>query len=172
MKKKEFENIIYSDFCDEEDYKEGFEEWCEINELDPKDCDIHDYIADANYEWLNAEIANLKADCGDILAIADLGLWNGRRSAYKVIRGGKVNGIISNTIISGYDVKVYCDRYNVRGEQHHHDGVNYIEFREIKPNVNIQPLLDRLYNQEEVTREMIRKYTTSLRPKVAKVYGW
>ena len=148
-------NVIYSDIYDEKDYDEGFKEYCEDNGLNEEKTDIYDYIHDSLRDWLECEHVNLDKPCGTIIAIANLGLWNGRRSGYGIIRVGKVNGIFS---ISGHydNVTFYCDRYNVKAELYHHDGVNYIEFREVKENVNPQPLLDRLFKQEEVTRELIR----------------
>ena len=106
---------------------------------------------------------------GRILAIADMGLWNGRRSGYKIL-GNNLNEVLTCEI--GCDEKeIYCDQYNVLAKGYHHDGTNYVEFRELKEDTNYQNLLNTLYNNEEVTREDIRKYTKSLRPYIKQVYG-
>lgn len=169
MKKQKV--TIFSTIIDDiEEYRDGFEEWCEDNGLDPNKESIYDFGADSIRNWCEAEFMNLNVECGDILEIADLGLWDGRHSAYNIINKGKLNGILNSHGCDDFDI--YCDRYNVKGTFHHHDGVNYIEYRLIKPNVDITPLTRRLYNQEEVTREMIRKYTTSLRPLIQRIYGF
>ena len=167
------ERIIYDNIgINEEDYKEAFEEWCDMNDLNPEEEDLNEFVHDEMDRWLEDEHWNLNKPCGNILAIADLGFWNGRRQGYKVINTNKLNGIFD---VLGEDYtffKFYCDRYDVKATLHHHDGTHYITFREIKPNVNIQRLLDKIYNGEEVSQKEITRYTKSLKPLVSKVYGW
>ena len=174
MAKKETikERIIYTTLFDVDDWEDDFKDWLDENGFDEDDCDIYNYIDINLVAWFNAEKANLnKPIDGDILVIADLGLWDGRHSAYKIIHASKLSDIFS--IGGGYDdMKFYCDQHNLLADLYHHDGVNHLEFRLIKKGVNITPLTDKLYNQEEVSRETIRRYTTSLRKHVAKVYGW
>lgn len=106
---------------------------------------------------------------GRILCIANMGLWNGKRTGYKIL-GDNLNEILTSTI--GCDEKeVYCDAYNVYALGYHHDGSNSVEFREIREDKNIQPLLDKLYSSEPVTRKEINYYTRSLRPYIKKIYG-
>lgn len=107
---------------------------------------------------------------GRILCIADMGLWNGRRTGYKIL-GNNLNEILTAGI--GCDEKeVYCDSYNVYAHGYHHDGSNSVEFREIREDRNIENLLNKLYNNEEVTRKEINYYTKSLLPYVKQVYGF
>lgn len=166
------ERIIYSTIYDIDDWKEAFKEYCEINELNEDEEDIYDFVNMELRYWLDDEKDNLNTPIdGDILAIADLGLWDGRHSGYKLIHATKLNDIFN--IRNGYDdVKFYCDQYNVRAELYHHDGCHNIEFRLVKKNKSTKSLIDKLYNQEEVSRQDIRNCTTSLRKYVAKVYGW
>ena len=166
------EHIIYSNLdINEEDWREGFEEWIEDNCLNKDEEDLSEYIQHTLDIYLEDEYANLNKECGDIIAIADLGFWDGRKSGYQVIRNHKLNGIFD--VLGSYDYfKFYCDRYDVKAELYHHDGVHYITFRLIKPNVNIDFLKNKLYEQEEVTQKEITKYTSSLRPYVKKIYGW
>ena len=105
---------------------------------------------------------------GRIVAIADLGLWHGRRKAYKIL-GRNLNDILWN--ISCDEFRVYADRYNVKAEGYHHDGHNYVEYRELREDRNYQNLLDKLYSNEEVSRQEINYYTKSLRSKVKEIYG-
>ena len=143
-----------------------------------KENDFENYetvdVSDSIYEeidmWFEDEISNLyRVLDGRILAIANMGLWNGRRTGYKIL-GNNLNEVISCGI--GCDDKeIYCDGFNVLAKGYHHDGTNYVEFREIREDRNIDTLLDKIYNNEEVTRKEINYYTRSLRPYVKQVYG-
>ena len=106
---------------------------------------------------------------GRILAIADMGLWYGRRSGYKIL-GNNLNEVLTCGI--GCDEKeIYCDGFNVLAHGYHHDGHNSVEFRELREDTNYQNLLDKLYSNVEVSREEIRRYTKSLRPYIKQIYG-
>lgn len=144
-----------------------------------KENDFEDYettdVTDTIYEeidmWFDDEQSNLfRILDGRILCIADMGLWNGRRSGYKIL-GNNLNEVLTCGI--GCDEKeIYCDGFNVLAKGYHHDGTNYVEFREIREDRNIDNLLNKLYNNEEVTRREINYYTKSLRPYVKQIYGF
>ena len=106
---------------------------------------------------------------GRIIAIADIGRWNGRRSGCKVL-GYNVNEIFCNTECEFE--KWFFDGHNVRYAGAHHDGVNYIEFREIREDRNVENLLDAIYEGKEISRKMLNYYTRSLKKYIKKVYGW
>jgi len=114
------------------------------------------------------ERANLNVDVdGCIIAIADLGLWDGRRNAAKIV-GCNVKDIL----YSDCDfVTWYCDRYNVCCDAIHHDGTNYITYRVAKSRESAEELIDKLIS-DKISLEGLMKKTKSLRPYVAKVYGW
>ena len=120
--------------------------------------------------YFEDEITNLNKELnGRILCIAGMGLWNGRKSGYKIL-GNNLNEVLTCGI--GCDEKeVYCDAYNVLAKGYHHDGTNYVEFREIREDKDIDKLLDKIYNNEPITRAELNRYTKSLRPYVAEVYG-
>lgn len=126
-------------------------------------------IEEENNEYIFCERENLNIPCGTIIAIADIGRWNGRRSGYKLIESGNVKDILYSEADC---VKWYADRYNVRAEMHDHDGSTYVLYRELRDDVNIDNLLERLYSGKPVSSRMIRHYTKSIRPYVAHVYGW
>ena len=128
---------------------------------------VYDNI-DTTFE---AEIVNLNKQLdGRVLAIASIGRWIGRVSGYRILNNN-LNEVVKASI--GCDEKhVYCDKYNVHAEGYHHDGKNYVEFREIREDKDIKVLLNKLYRNEPVSRADIRKYTKSLRPKVKEVYGF
>lgn len=140
-----------------------FEDW--------ETTDVTDTIYEEIDMWFEDEQSNLfkKLD-GRILCIADMGLWNGRRYGYKIL-GNNLNEVVTCGI--GCDEKeIYCDGFNVLAKGYHHDGTNYVEFREIREDRNIDNLLNKLYMNEPVTRKEINYYTRSLRPYVKQVYGF
>jgi hypothetical protein len=166
--------IIWSSLYDEDDYEEDFKQWCEDFDLDEDEQDIYDYINDNIENWYYDEKSMLKGvKCGNILCIADLGLWDGRRSGYKIIHTNNLSSILSS---SCDDNEFYCDRYNVKADMYHHDGINYVTYREIKDGMEdkrgFKKMLELIYNQQEVPSWMVTKYTKSLRPKVSALYGW
>lgn len=130
------------------------------------------YCNELNDEYLYDERANLrecKAPYG-ILAIIDQGLWNGRRTVYRFIKSTSVAACLA-----WIDGEYYCDSYNFRAAVHHHDGTNYITFRALKPGIT-RRLQDRIWDCQiagkTLTKSDISKYTTSLQPQIADVYGW
>jgi len=130
----------------------------------------HSLCQDLNDLYLDDERANLDIQLNNsILCIADLGLWNGRQSGYRVIESGNISDILSE---NADRVKWYTDGYNIRCKAIHHDGVNYYEYREIRSDRDINNLLDRIYNGEEFSRQTLNYYTRSILPHVAEVYGW
>ena len=157
---------------DYNEWKEIYKETAEANEWD-EDTENEDnlqiFISEELERNFDDERANLNIPLdGDILVIADLGLWNGRRQGYKILHGN-----ISNIFTTGEDyTEWYSDGYNIKATAAHHDGTNYYEYRVIREDRNIQNLLDAIYNGEEITRKKLNYYTKSLEPYVAKVYGW
>ena len=157
-----------------EDWKDGYEEYLEINEIE--DADPND--EDAIYEWMNEtndmyfedEYTNLnKKIDGRILVIADLGLWDGRKQGCKIIEGKNIADILYTDCDYA---EWYSDGYNIRCTAHHHDGTNHYLYRVIRENRNINNLLDAIRNGEEVTSKKLNYYTKSLHKDVAEIYGW
>lgn len=125
------------------------------------------YVEDCT-NFLYDERANLDVPVdGVIVAFADLGLWDGHHQGAK-----KFGKYVKNILRSSNDYQDwYCDRYNVRCTDIHHDGTNTYLYRVAKD----EEQADRLVNAiayEGMTEEEFRKATKSLRPYVAKVYGW
>lgn len=132
---------------------------------------ITDEIYDNIDRWYDNERCNLNKELeGSILAIANMGLWNGRRTGYKIL-SNNLKEVLTSSI--GCDEKeVYFDGFNVKAEGYHHDGSNYVEFRVIRPGKNIDKLLDKIYNNEPITRSQLNYYTRSLRKEVKAIYGF
>ena len=157
---KELEELEQSE---REHLKEnGFEDYETI--------DVTDTIYEDIDMWFEDEQSNLYKELdGRILAIANMGLWNGRRAGYKIL-GTNLNEVLTSSI--GCDEKkVYYDGYNVCALGCHHDGYNTVEFREIREDRDIDKLLNKIYMNEPITNKEINYYTRSLRPYVKDIYG-
>lgn len=165
MKKR----IIWSDRnLDIEDWRDDYREFLEANEIDkdPDDeNDLYEYMINRNNDYFYHEFhynLNKKID-GRIICLADLGLWDGRRKAHRILDNN-----INEIMRYHHDyVEIYGDGYNIRATDSHHDGTNYYEFRVIREDRNIE----NLFNGKEITRKRLNYYTKSLYPYVAKIYG-
>ena len=141
------------------------ESWgCEPDEVSNEE------IYDSIWESLGDEKCNLDKEInGRIIAFASLGLWDGRHVGYRKL-GSNLNGIFR--VAENYDdVEFYADKYNVRATLAHHDGTNYILFRYVEDYDKADRICEKIYNGEMDEQEFM-KATKSLRPFVAKIYGW
>ena len=131
-------------------------------------------VEETDEYWFDDEVLNLKKTTeGMILAIAKVGTWRGSRPGYKLLTekllsnimyAGNVDGIAYTTL--------YYDGHNVRKTVIHHDGTDHIIFREVRPNVNIDKLCERIYNGEYISNSTLNYYTRSLKRYVKNIYGW
>ncbi len=127
--------------------------------------EFYNYCCDND---LSDERMNLDKEVdGCIIAFADLGLWNGR------VNGGKVIGTnVKDILYSDCDYCTwYCDPYNVKCDAVHHDGRNHILYRVAESRAQAEVLVNKIA-YHGMTEEQFRHATKSLRPYVAKVYGW
>ena len=119
----------------------------------------------------DAEVCNLDVPLeGRVIAIADLGLWDGRKQGYKIL-GNNLNEVVKFSL-SCDEREVYCDAWNVKAEGYHHDGRNYVMFRELREDRDVDKFLDKIYMGEEISTGILNYYTKSLRPRVQEVYGF
>jgi hypothetical protein len=167
--------VIWSNInLDIEDWRDDYKEYLEMNEIDDKDPNdenaIYNWMIDTNDCYFDDECVNLNKKLeGKILCIADLGLWNGRRSGYKIL-GTNLNTIFN---IGSFDyAEFYGDGHNIRAIEHHHDGTNYYLYRVIRDGRKIDKLLSAIYNGEEISKSKLNYYTKSIYKDVANVYGW
>lgn len=146
-----------------------YDEWAEAMADEITDEEITpEYYYDSRSIDLDDERANLNIEVdGYIVAFASLGLWNGR------VNGAKLVGTNVRRILHSNDdyVTWYCDPYNVRAEMIHHDGTNYVLYRVANDKEQAENLVDKIA-YGNMSEEEFRKRTKSLRPYVAKVYGW
>ncbi len=140
---------------------------------DLKDEDYTAMVYDLNNGYLGDERANLDIDCGDeIIVFGDIGRWNGRFDGYKFVKSGN----IKDCLYAEHDLaEWYVDRDGeFCSRQIHHDGTNYLYFRQFKRSVSYdekQELFDKFYDGK-ATQEDIDRVTDKLGDKIAEVYGW
>lgn len=126
-----------------------------------------------NSDYLSDERTNLNIQlpCG-IIVIADLGLWNGRFSGYKMIESGNIR----DCLYSDCDCNEwYVDRLgDLRCTAVHHDGRNHYLYRAIKESVT-EGQIDRLKSliySGRAARQDITRVTKRLGDAIGAVYGW
>lgn len=107
-----------------------------------------------------------------IIAIADIGTWQGRRYGYKWVGGAED---IIYTMSSCDAIELYSNGYDICMDGYHHDGHNHCTFRMIKDDVSdeiIDRMEDALYSGDTDKADYyIRKYTQSLRPVFKTQFG-
>ena len=166
------QHIIYDDYNTSiDDYADYFEQLEEENGEELSESEKWDIYYDEIRNWLDCERVNLNKRLNtDIIAIADIGRWDGRVQGYKIIGRN-----LSDILWSDCDYCIWsCDRYNVRGKMIHHDGVNYVVYRAFKDGLSDEQrerFLDALY-YGKCTPNMISRYTRSIVSEVNEVYGW
>lgn len=124
-----------------------------------------------NQEYLDDERANLdKTLPNPILVIANLGLWNGRTTAYKIIQSGNLKDILTPQVDGISGQHWYCDGYNICCDETHHDGTNHYLYREIKNSENIENFLNMIYRKDN-WEEKLNYYTKSIASDIGRIYG-
>lgn len=170
-------HIIWSDMSlDLDDWREDYKDFLEINELDddPNDeNELYKWMVETNEDYLADERMNLDIQLSQpIIVIADLGLWYGRKSGYRVIDSGNIKDCLySNTDYTEW----YVDKYgDLRADATHHDGTNHYLYRVFKDTATesqIENLKYKLY-EGKATRADITRITRRLGDEIAAVYGF
>lgn len=151
------------------------EEWfSDLREYYPEatEDELYRMMWDTIYDYLDDERANLSIYVPEgIIAIGNLGFWNGRATGYK-----EVGNRISDCLYDDCDYATwYVDELgDLAGEGIHHDGTNHYIYRAWKSSTTDaqkDALLDKIY-MNKATRRDITRYTRSLGKDVAAVYGW
>jgi len=152
---------------------EDFKDYLEEEYPDADEQDQYRIIDDLNYQYLGDERMNLNitVESGNIIAIADLGFWYGRKSGYKFIPSGNIADCLYSDCNHN---EWYVDRYNnLRCIASHHDGTNHYLYREVKPGITetqLENFTDKIYNGT-VKPADITRYTKALGPYIREVYG-
>lgn len=138
-------------------------------------------VSDHIDDWRDCEKANLNVELlSDIVIIAKQQMWNGVVPRVSRI-GRNLNIIVDCPFRDIDDEEVYADTYNIRWRGSHHDGVNTAIYRVMKEGKKYDTFLQALIrasekldatDKERAWNRAISRYTESLRPEVASVYGW
>lgn len=156
------ERTLYSSFYEDlnldkfkEDYKDFLEE---ENLLDVDENELYELMNmfdrmdfDDLYTQCNIQLED------DIIVIADIGRWNGRRSGYQIINSGNIQDIFSTNC--DYAMWYVDSHKNLRFEGAHHDGRNYHLYRTWKNTVSEEQkenFLDKIYYGEVTSRDITR----------------
>ena len=122
--------------------------------------------------WFDDERDNLDSvdeHCG-LIAIADVGRWDGRFSGYKEIKN------LADVLYTSCDYeRVYVDSNgDLRKEESHHDGSNFILYRYWKEGLTDEQkenFLDKIYNGKCTSKDITR-YTRKAGLGIADAFGW
>lgn len=100
-------------------------------------------------------------DLGDykILAVADIGLWYGRRTGFNIYDN------LQDVFYSECDsVKWYIENNSLKFIGYHHDGTNYVTYYLIpkEHGKGVDKILDDLYNNVPVNKSRIYRNCKSL----------
>lgn len=165
-------NIIWQNYdFNLDDWKDYLSEYPDIK----KEEDKYALIEELNYYFLQDEKINLykKLD-GDIIVLANIGLWNGRKIGYRELHSNNIADCLCFEKDCEY-AEWYVDQYdNLKSTQSHHDGTHYLLYRAWKKDVSDEQkenVLDGLYNGT-ISQRTLRRYTEGVGKYVAEVYGW
>lgn len=158
-----------------QDTKEMLMETLEEDEITEET--IMQAIFDDSELSFDDEVGNLrhaKEAEGEIVAIASLGRWNGRKSGYRLL--GSMNLSACMTGVMRYDFNEWFvdEKGDLRSTHIHHDGTNTILYRSFKKGLTyeqVDTFLKAIYN-DELEDGMIDEYTESVGVAVADLYGW
>ena len=164
------DHIIWSNYdLDYEDWRDDLKaEYPELTEAER-----YNKMLEINGDYLDDERANLNIQLSQpILVIADLGLWNGRHSGYKVIQSGNIR----DCLYSGNEYTTwYVDkRGDLRCDDVHHDGTNHYLYRVFRDNATDEQredLCNKIYCGV-ASQADIDQVTRRLGDMIGKVYGW
>ncbi len=157
------EHIIWTNDLDYEDWREDLEaEYPDLTEEQRINL-----MYEMNDEYFLDEQANLDKELGgQLIVYGTLGLWDGKKPVYKILKETNLNGIMTD--VRNYTTW-YVDNEEVKCKEVHHDGTNYFTYRVLK-------CIDE-YDFEEFVydhsfKEAIEKYTEPLGHYVSEIYGW
>lgn len=139
---------------------------------DADENELYRIMLDTNADYLEDERLNLNVHLPEeIICIADLGLWNGRRSGYKELHSCN----IADCLFSSYEPTWFVDEYgDLRCDDSHHDGTNHYVYRMWKPGLSQSAkdaFLGKIY-EGSVTKADILRFTRRIGDYIADVYGW
>jgi hypothetical protein len=128
-----------------------------------------DFLQETWFEDEQGNLSSVDEHCG-LIAIADVGRWNGRFSGYKEVEN------LKDVLYSDCDYeRVYVDSNgDLRKEESHHDGSNSILYRYWKEGLTDEQkenFMSKIYNGE-CTQKDITRYTRKAGLGIANAFGW
>ena len=165
-------HVIWSNRnLDYEDWREYLED--EYPDPDFSEDERYRQMYEINDEYLHDERLNLNVKLYQpILVIADLGLWDGRRSGYKEIESGNISDCLYSDCDSN---EWYVDELgDLRCDASHHDGTNHYLYRVYKDGTSEEQrenLKEKIF-RGNATRADITRIMRRLGDDIAKVYGF
>lgn len=94
------------------------------------------------------------------------------RTTYKLLDNNLSNILESRVQSAATNFVAYCEDGEVKADETHHDGTNHYLYRELNCDVeDAYPLLNAISNGKTITKRLLDRYTRSLYPYVAKIYG-
>ena len=177
--KKSNPHIIWSNYdlnLDDwiDDIKESLDE-CGVDYSKWEEYKFYEEMLDLNDMYFEDEKSNLNIPTeGRIIEIADVGLWDGRRMGYNLLNEHNIKACLNFKRDCEYAEWWVDSHNNLRSKQTHHDGTNYILYREVKPEITSDQLDNfcwKLYRGKATSKD-ITKYTRAIGKQVRNVYGW
>ena len=172
---KRTERVIYSnyDIYGEKVMKDARQQLIEDGVENPSDEQLYRICEEWDNAWAEAGfkvMQKLDRECNEIIAVADLGRWNGRRTGYKDYEH------LHEIMFTSCDYeKIYVDGYgNLRKTESHHDGTDTILYRQWKDGIT-DTQKDNFRNkcyEGRLTKADITRYTESLGKLFNEYYGW
>ena len=123
--------------------------------------EINDEYLEDEQELLNMELNQ------PVVIVAELGLWNGIRKAYKFMRGTNLNDIFKTSV--GDYVTWYVEDEELKCDDTHHDGTNHYTYRLLKPEYSMFDFQE--YATEISGNAATEKFTEPLGHFVTEIYG-
>ena len=133
---------------------------------------VYSECYELNNMWFSDELYNLKScdENSGLIAIANLGRWNGRSVGYKEVSD------LADVLCTNCDYEtVYVDSNgDLRKEESHHDGRNYILYRYWKAGITEKQkdnFKSKCYSGE-LKKTDITRYTRKAGVSIAECFGW
>lgn len=179
LQQEKKKHIIWSNLnLDIDDWRDSYAEFIEDNGWnDDRDDEyaIYQHMIEINSMYLDDERMNLDVEISrPIVAIADLGLWNGRFSGYKELNSCNLKDCLDTFDSCEYHEWFVDEQGDLRCTAVHHDGTNFVLYRAYRDDVSdeqIEEFLSKIYDGE-ATEDDINAVTRKLGDEVAKIYGW
>ena len=154
---------------DEETSRDMAHDFPDRSELERKDI-FYEWNADG-LQYVKEELNRRLEE--PILVIADLGLWDGRRTGDREIPSGNLADCLSPEVV--YVTWYVDDKGDLRCEDIHHDGTNRYLYREWLSGADEkekEALLSKIYRGEPYSEKELSRVTRPLGRDIAECFGW